>query len=73
MKQLLQTILFTFVLFSFANAQSVILDDFETSAGHFNLQTDYSGSTVGIWGTQPTLDSTTAAFGTKSLKNCPDR
>lgn len=68
MKQLLQTVLFTFVLFSFINAQSVILDDFETSAGHFNLQTDYSGSTVGIWGSQPTLDSSTAAFGTKSLR-----
>jgi hypothetical protein len=68
MRHILQTTLFVIILFSFANAQSVVLDDFETSAGHFALATDYSGSTVGIIGTQPTLDSTTAAFGTKSLK-----
>ena len=68
MRHILQTTLFVIILFSFVNAQSVVLDDFETSAGHFALATDYSGSTVGIIGTQPTLDSTTAAFGTKSLK-----
>jgi len=68
MKHFLQTILFALVLVSFSNAQIVVIDDFETSAGHFNVQTTYSGSTVGILGTTPTLDNTTAAFGTQSLK-----
>ena len=68
MKNILQALLFTLFIFSLSNAQIVILDDFETGAGHFNVQTDYSGSTVGILGTQPTLDSSTAAFGTKSIR-----
>jgi hypothetical protein len=68
MKHILQITLFTIILFSFVKAQSIVLDDFETSAGHFNLATDFSGSTVGIIGTQPTLDSSTAAFGKKSLR-----
>ena len=68
MKHILQSFLFSFLILSLSQAQITILDDFETSAGHFNLQTDYSGSTVGIWGSQPTLDSTTAAVGTKSLR-----
>jgi len=67
MKHILQILLFAFFLFSLSNAQIVVLDDFETSAGHFNLQTTFSGSTVGIIGTIPTLDPI-AAFGTQSLK-----
>ena len=68
MKNILQSLLCSLFIFSLSQAQITVLDDFETSAGHFNLQTDYSGSTVGIWGSQPTLDSSTAASGTKSLK-----
>jgi len=68
MKYILQTTLFIFILFSFVEAQIVVLDDFETGTGHFNVQTDYSGSTAGILGTIPTLDSSTAAYGTKSLR-----
>ena len=68
MKNILQALLFTLFIFSLSNAQIVILDDFETGAGHFYVQTDYSGSTVVILGTQPTLDSSTAAFGTKSIR-----
>lgn len=68
MKQILQSLVVAFFLFTIGNAQIVALDDFETGTGHFNLQTTYSGSTVGIIGTQPTLDNTTAAFGIQSLK-----
>lgn len=68
MRNFLQAFLFSLFLFNITNAQIVVLDDFETSAGHFNVHTTYSGSTVGILNTLPTLDSTTAAVGTKSLK-----
>jgi hypothetical protein len=68
MKHILRSLLVAFFLFSLSIAQTVVLDDFETSAGHFNVQTTYSGSTFGIIGTQPTLDNTTAAFGTQSLQ-----
>ncbi len=49
-------------------SQVTILDDFETGLGHFNLQTNYSGSTVGVIGTTPTIDSSTAHWGMKSLR-----
>lgn len=68
MKHIFKSILFSVAIFSFAQAQIVVLDDFETSVGHFNLQTTFSGSTVGIATTIPTIDSSTAAFGTKSIK-----
>lgn len=67
MKSFLLSFLLSLFMFCISNAQ-VVLDDFETGTGHFNVQTDYSGSTVGIWGTVPTIDSSTAAFGSKSLK-----
>ncbi len=68
MTHILRSFLITFFLFSISFAQIVVLDGFEAGTGHFNTQTTYSGSTVGVIGTQPTIDSTTAAFGTKSLK-----
>ncbi len=68
MKHILHTIIISLFIISFSNAQIVVLDDFETSAGHFNVATGYSGSTVGLISTTPTLDSTTAAVGMKSLK-----
>ncbi len=67
MKRLLPLLLVLFIA-STSFAQWTVLDDFELSTGHFNLQTTYSGSTAGILGTVPTLDSTTAYLGQKSLR-----
>lgn len=62
---LLLSLLFSALLFS----QNQIIDDFEDGTpGHFNLHTAYSGSTKGIISTTPAVDTTTAAFGRKSLK-----
>jgi hypothetical protein len=50
-------------------SQIVVIDDFEDGTpGRFNLHTTFSGSTTGILSTIPTVDSTTAALGTKSLR-----
>ena len=68
MRKILYTTFFSLLLLSFTNAQIVVLDDFETGVGHFNVHTTYSGSTVGILSTTPTIDSTTAAAGSNSLK-----
>lgn len=68
MKHILLSLLLSFLVLSLCRAQVLVLDDFEINAGHFNVQTDYSGSTIGIWGTVPTLDTSTAAFGKQSLK-----
>lgn len=68
MKHFLHSLLFSFFLFSLSNAQITILDDFESGLGHFGAHTTYSGSTTGILQTTPTIDTTTAAFGTKSLR-----
>ena len=38
MKHILQTILFAFFLFSFVNAQIVVLDDFEAGVGRSTLK-----------------------------------
>lgn len=55
---------------SFVFSQIVVVDDFEDgTAGRFNLQTTYSGSTRGILGTTPIVDTTGGAMGTsKSLR-----
>lgn len=54
-----------FVIFS----QVQVVDSFEDgTAGHFNLATTHSGSTVGILQTIPTVDNTTAIHGTQSLR-----
>lgn len=68
MKSLVQIFFFSLFLFSISNAQIVVLDDFEAGVGRFNTQTTYSGSTTGILGSIPAIDSSTAAIGTKSLK-----
>ncbi|MBZ0200797.1 MAG: T9SS type A sorting domain-containing protein [Ignavibacteriaceae bacterium] len=68
MKRLLPFFLVLFFA-SASFAQITVLDDFEAGAGHFNLQTNYSGSTVGVIGTIPTIDSTSGAYmGQKCLK-----
>ena len=55
---------------SFVFSQIVVIDDFEDgTTGRFNLQTTFSGSTRGILGTIPTVDTTGGAMGTtKSLR-----
>lgn len=68
MKRFIPFLLILFFTTPLLLGQIVVLDDFETGAGHFNVQTGYSGSTAGIVSTTPTIDSTTAAFGTKSLR-----
>lgn len=53
-----------------AQAQVTILDDFEGSKGHFNLQPTFSGTSAGLLTSSNTvLDTTTPAFtGTSSLQ-----
>lgn len=46
---------------SFVFSQVVVIDDFETGTGHFNLSTTYSGSTKGLIGFIPYIDSTMPA------------
>jgi len=56
------------LLSSFAYSQIMPIDDFEAGVGHFTNQTTFSGSTVGILGYVPEVDSLNPAYqGTKSL------
>ncbi|MHC1736403.1 MAG: T9SS type A sorting domain-containing protein [Ignavibacteriaceae bacterium] len=62
------------LLLSFILSSSLIfsqitpIDNFEDGLpGHFATSTTYSGSTTGIWGFVPLVDSSTAYMGTKSL------
>jgi len=68
MKKIIQFFIALLFLTASSYSQVTVLDDFETGTGHFNLQTTFSGSTLGIVGTIPTIDSSTAAFGTKSIR-----
>ncbi|MEO8399971.1 MAG: T9SS type A sorting domain-containing protein [Ignavibacteriaceae bacterium] len=68
MKRILSSLFAVLILSAVSFAQIQVLDDFEGSAGHFNLQTDFSGSTVGIMGTVPTIDSANAFSGAASLR-----
>lgn len=62
-------LLFIFVSSGVLFPQTIIIDDFETGLGRFNLATTFSGSTVGILPSAPTLDSSFAAVsGTKFIK-----
>lgn len=68
MRDILLSFMLSFFLFGFTAAQIIAIDDFETGVGRFNTHTTYSGSTVGILSTIPTVDTTTAAVGTRSLR-----
>jgi hypothetical protein len=68
MKRLLQLVaLFTVLSFT-AFAQIQVLDDFEGTAGRFNLHTTFSGSTTGILSSIPTVDSSNFYHGASSLR-----
>ena len=69
MKHFLLSFLLFFFMAASSFAQTHIIDDFEEGDfGHFNISTDYSGSTAGILDDALALDSTTSFNGSVSLK-----